>query len=60
MSARDRALLFTWSRSQTLAARVVLRSRIVLMLADGEGVKTIATAAGGRSRHGAFVESAVS
>lgn len=46
MSAHDRTLLFTWSRSQTLAARVVLRSRIILMLADGDSVKTVATALG--------------
>jgi transposase len=31
----DRALLDRWARSRTLAARVVLRSRIVLAVADG-------------------------
>lgn len=42
ISQHDRALLARWSRSRTLAARVVLRSRIVLMLADGYGVKAVA------------------
>lgn len=40
----DRDTLANWSRSGTAAARVVLRSRIVLMLADGEGVKAVAAA----------------
>lgn len=35
-------MLHKWSRSRTLAARIVLRSRIVLMLAEGGRVKAIA------------------
>jgi transposase len=42
ISKDDRLLLLKWSRSRTLAARVVLRSRIVLMLAEGGRVKAIA------------------
>jgi transposase len=42
ISPSDRALLVKWSRSRTLAARIVLRSRIVLMLADGHAAKAIA------------------
>lgn len=45
-SERDRKLLLTWSRSRTLPARVVLRSRIVLMLAGGDGGKAVADALG--------------
>ena len=41
LSTRDRKHLERWSRSRTLASRVVLRSRIVLMLADGHGVNTV-------------------
>lgn len=41
LSARDRALLDQWSRGRTLAARVVQRSRIVLMLANGNSIRTI-------------------
>lgn len=42
LSPDDRARLLRWSRSRTLAARVVLRSRIILMLADGEGTNAVA------------------
>lgn len=44
MSSQDREALLKWSRSPTLPARVVLRSRIVLLLAEGGGVKSIASA----------------
>lgn len=44
--AIDLTLLLKWSRSRALAARVVLRSRIVLKLADGCSVRAIAAALG--------------
>ena len=44
ISVRDREVLRQWSRSRTLAARVVLRSRIVLMVAGGDGVKAVSDA----------------
>jgi transposase len=46
ISKPDRKTLEEWSRSRTLAARVVLRSRIVLQLADGEGVRAVGRALG--------------
>jgi transposase len=46
ISPHDRSLLVKWSRSRTLAARVVLRSRIVLMLTQGQGVGAVAGALG--------------
>lgn len=46
ISPHDRSLLVKWSKSRTLAARVVLRSRIVLMLAHGQGVGAVADAVG--------------
>lgn len=42
VSARDRALLLAWAKSRTSPARVVWRSRIVLMLSDGHRVKAVA------------------
>jgi transposase len=45
-SVRDRRRIEQWARSRTLASRVVVRSRIVLMLADGHGVKAVAHALG--------------
>lgn len=42
LAPADRAALVEWSRSRTLAARIVLRSRIVLMLDDGLGVAVTA------------------
>ena len=42
ISPHERALLARWSRSRTLAARVVLRSRIILMLVEGDGVNVVA------------------
>jgi transposase len=42
MSEHDQELLLKWSKSRTLAARVVVRSRIVLMLARGSAVKAVA------------------
>jgi transposase len=53
ISTGDRRLLAKRARSRTLPARVVMRSRIVLMLADGAGVQSIANAlhvAGGTVR----------
>jgi transposase len=44
VSPDDRAVLGKWSRSRTLAVRVVVRSRILLMLADGHTVAGIADA----------------
>ena len=44
LSQSDRALLARWSRRRTLAARVVLRSRILLMLGAGRGVAAVAAA----------------
>ena len=44
LSQSDRALLAGWSRRRTLAARVVLRSRILLMLGAGRGVVSVAAA----------------
>jgi transposase len=41
LSAHDHDLIRKWSRSRTLAARVVVRSRIVLMLAHGAGIDAI-------------------
>lgn len=38
----DRDLLHAWARSRTLATRLVLRSRIILLLADGQGVRAVA------------------
>jgi transposase len=46
ISYRDRRLLDKWARSRTLAARVVIRSRIVLMIADGASVKSISNVLG--------------
>ena len=44
LSRSDRELLARWSRKRTLAARVVLRSRILLMLGAGRGVAAVAAA----------------
>ena len=44
LSQSDRELLARWSRRRTLAARVVLRSRILLMLGAGRGVAAVAAA----------------
>jgi transposase len=41
VSTLDRQILQQWSRSRILAARVVLRSQIVLRLADGESVRAV-------------------
>lgn len=46
ISARARALLVKWSRSRTLATRVVLRSRIILLLAESGSVRSVATTLG--------------
>jgi transposase len=45
-SAQDLALLTAWARSRTQPLRVVLRSRIVLLLAGGQGVAPVADALG--------------
>ena len=42
----DRDLLHAWARSRTLATRLVLRSRIVLLLAEGQRVSVIARSLG--------------
>jgi transposase-like protein len=42
LSAHDHDLLLKWSKSRTLPARVVTRSRIVVMLARNATLKTIA------------------
>jgi len=44
LSRADRELLVRWSRKRTLAARIVLRSRIVLMLGTGRSVAAVAAA----------------
>ena len=44
LSRSDRELLARWSRKRTLAARVVLRSRILLLLGAGRGVAAVAAA----------------
>ena len=44
LSRADRELLVRWSRKRTLAARIVLRSRIVLMLGAGRSVAAVAAA----------------
>jgi transposase len=44
LSRSDRELLGRWSRKRTLAARVVLRSRILLMLGAGRDVTAVAAA----------------
>ena len=44
LSRSDRELLARWSRKRTLAARVVLRSRILLMLGAGRHVTAVAAA----------------
>lgn len=46
LSGADRERLLRWARSRTLPARAVLRSRIVLMLAEDQGVATVARALG--------------
>lgn len=46
LSAPDRALVTKWAGSQTLAARVVLRSRIILLLASSGSVRQVADALG--------------
>ena len=46
ISVHDRETLRRWSRSRTLAARVVLRSRIILALGEGDGVTAVADALG--------------
>jgi transposase len=42
----DRDLLHVWARSRTLATRLVQRSRIVLLLADGQRVSDVARSLG--------------
>ena len=42
----DRNLLLSWARSRTLATRLVQRSRIVLLLAEGQRVRDVARALG--------------
>jgi transposase len=44
ISRLERDVLLRWSRSRVLAARVVLRSRIVLSLTDGRSVKSVTAA----------------
>jgi len=39
----ERRVLEQWAKSRTLAARIVLRSRLVLMLADGQPVRDVAS-----------------
>jgi transposase len=46
ISHLERDVLLRWSNIRILAARVVLRSRIVLWLADGRGVGSVAASAG--------------
>jgi transposase-like protein len=46
LSRHDRELLVRWSRSRTLAARVVTRSRIVLLLGASRSVASAAAALG--------------
>jgi transposase len=46
LSRHDRELLVRWSRSRTLAARVVTRSRIVLLLGASQSVASVAAALG--------------
>ncbi|MEQ1759802.1 MAG: helix-turn-helix domain-containing protein [Vicinamibacterales bacterium] len=46
LSERDRDLVETWSRSRTLPSRLVQRSRIVLLLADGRRVADVASQLG--------------
>jgi len=38
----DRRQLESWARSKTLPARIVARSRILLLLADGAGIHSTA------------------
>ena len=42
----DRHLLLSWARSRTLATRLVQRSRIVLLLAEGQRVSDVARSLG--------------
>jgi transposase-like protein len=44
LSRHDREVIGRWSRSRTFPARVVLRSRIVLMLDANRGVTAVASA----------------
>ena len=44
LSGSDRDLLTRWSRKRTLAARIVTRSRILLMLGAGHDVAAVAAA----------------
>jgi transposase-like protein len=46
VGSQDRDLLYTWARSRTLATRLVQRSRIVLLLADGKRVTEVARSLG--------------
>jgi transposase len=46
VSEREKVLLLRWSRSRLLAARIVLRSRIILMLAEHGRVALVAGALG--------------
>ena len=41
-----RKLLLSWARSRTLATRLVQRSRIVLLLAEGQRVSDVARSLG--------------
>jgi transposase-like protein len=41
ISEHDERLLLKWSKSRSLAARLVLRSRIVLMLSRGAAVRAV-------------------
>ena len=42
MTPADRRQLEVWARSKTIPARVVERSRILLLLADGAGIRPTA------------------
>ena len=44
LTRSDGELLARWSRKRTLAARIVLRSRIILMLGAGRSVAAVAAA----------------
>ena len=46
LSRHDREVIGRWSRSRTCSVRVVLRSRIVLMLDEHRGVTAVASALG--------------
>jgi putative transposase len=42
MTPEDRRQLASWARSKTIPARVVERSRILLLLAEGTGIRPTA------------------